>query len=137
MLSRSTLHGIRALAALAGLEPGEYAGAGRIAREISAPQNYLGKLLQQLAREGLVVSQKGLGGGFRLARPADRITLYDVAEPLEQVSRWQGCFMGTGRCSEDHPCRMHGRWGRLRGDYLALLKETHISDLADDRPLQS
>ena len=50
MLSRSTLHGIRALAALAELPPEEYAGAGRIAKQIGAPQNYLGKLLQQLAR---------------------------------------------------------------------------------------
>ena len=70
MLSKTGLHAVRAIVALARLPGGAYAGAGRIAQEISAPQNYLGKLLQSLADEGLVESQKGLGGGFRLARSA-------------------------------------------------------------------
>jgi Rrf2 family protein len=108
---------------------GVYAGAGRIAREIKAPQNYLGKLLQVLAREGLLVSQKGLGGGFRLARDPNEITLYDVVEPFEHISRWSGCLLGHRECSDEAACGIHHQWKRVRHGYFRLLTRTTIADL--------
>jgi DNA-binding IscR family transcriptional regulator len=51
---------------LAGLPRGAYRGAAAIAEQNDAPANYLGKILQQLARRHVVDSQKGLGGGFRI-----------------------------------------------------------------------
>ena len=54
MISKTGLHAVRAILALARLRDGEFAGAASVAREIGAPQNYLGKLLQTLARCGLV-----------------------------------------------------------------------------------
>ena len=78
LLSRSGIHAVRALVALAQLPEGEFKGAAALAEKTDAPPNYLGKLLQALAREGLVQSQKGLGGGFRLARDPDDITITDL-----------------------------------------------------------
>ena len=109
MLSKTGLHAVRAMVALARLPEGTYAGAARIAQETGAPQNYLGKLLKALAEEGLVESQKGLGGGFRLARDARAITLLDVVEPIEHIRRWSGCILGRPECSEIEPCAMHQR----------------------------
>lgn len=129
MISKTGLHALKALAELAKLPDGSYAGAGHIAKEIGAPQNYLGKLLQTLAHEGLVVSQKGLGGGFRLAGNPKKTTLYDVIEPIEHVSRWNGCFLGKGTCSSKAPCAVHERWGVSRDAYLEFLKKTTIADL--------
>src|SRR5688500_1922427 len=100
MLSKTGLHAVRAVAALAKLPEGAYAGAARLAREIGAPENYLGKLLKALAGEGLLESQKGLGGGFRLARAARDVTLLDVVEPIDHISRWSGCILGRPECSE-------------------------------------
>src|SRR5262245_45264992 len=101
MLTKTGMHAIRAMVALAKLPDGAYTGAVRVAKEIDAPQNYLGKLLKLLAREGLVESQKGLGGGFRLARDARAITLLDVVEPIEHLSRWAGCILGRPECSDE------------------------------------
>jgi Rrf2 family protein len=129
MLTKSGLHAIRAMAVLAKLAPNEYAGANRIAEEIGAPPNYLGKLLQMLAREKLVVSQKGIGGGFRLAQNPKRITLLDIVEPIEHIGRWTGCVLGWHECSDADPCAVHDRWKKVRGDYLALLQRTTIADL--------
>lgn len=129
MLSRTALHAVKAVAALA-RRPGENQGAAAIAERVGAPPNYLGKLLQNLAVHGLVVSQKGLGGGFRLARPPEEITLYDVVEPIDHVSRWEGCFLGNGACTPETPCAMHDRWQRVREAYLELLRSTSIADLA-------
>jgi len=129
VITKTGMHAVRAVTALARLPEGAYAGAARVAREIGAPQNYLGKLLQALAHEGLLESQKGLGGGFRLARDARRISLFDVVEPIERISRWSGCVIGRPVCSDEHPCAIHDRWKKVRTAYLRLLSQTTIADL--------
>lgn len=133
MLSRTGLHAIRAMVALAELPEGKYVGAGEIAKAINAPQNYLGKLLQTLAREGLVISQKGLGGGFRLAKPAEEITLHDIVDPTEHLERWSHCILGRTNCSDANPCALHGQWKIIRGNYLELLSATRLSECVERR----
>ncbi len=129
MLSKTGLHAVRAVVALARLPEGAYAGAASIAQEIGAPQNYLGKLLRNLAEQGLLESQKGLGGGFRLARDPGEITLLDVVEPIEHVSRWSGCILGLSACSDAAPCALHERWKAVRNSYLQMLQRTTLADL--------
>lgn len=133
MISKTGIHATLALALLAQLGPGEFAGASQIAKEVGAPPNYLGKLLKQLAEAGLLESQKGFGGGFRLAMSAGKITLYDIVEPLDKVSKWNGCFLGRAKCSEKSPCAVHHRWSKIREGYLKFLKETTIAELAQNK----
>jgi Rrf2 family protein len=135
MISKTALHAVKALAVLADLPAGQFAGAGAVARAIGAHQNYLGKLLQTLARQGVVSSQKGLGGGFRLARRPQEITLMEIVEPIDHVSRWVGCLMGRAKCSNQAPCAIHHRWGGVRDAYLAFLRDTTIADLSADHEL--
>jgi Rrf2 family protein len=134
MISRTGIHATLALSALATLEPGEFAGAAEIAARVGAPRNYLGKLLKQLGEQGLLESQRGSGGGFRLARPAGQITLLDVLEPLERVSKWNGCFLGKSSCLHDGPCAVHKRWAKTREAYLGFLRTTTIAEIAKDGP---
>lgn len=130
MITKTGIHAVRALAALALLPDGSRLGSALLAEKIGAPPNYLGKLLQTLARHGIVESQKGSGGGFRLAREPHRIRLLDVLESIEQApSRWDDCFLGQATCSPDDPCAVHDRWAPLRDDYIALLSDTTIADL--------
>lgn len=132
MISKTGVHALKAVAVIAELPAGSYAGAADIADQVGAPRNYLGKLLKTLADAGLLESQKGKGGGFRLAREAEAITLYDLVEPLERVSRWNGCFLGRQRCNEASPCPVHDRWGAVRDAYLRFLHETTVADLVHD-----
>jgi Rrf2 family iron-sulfur cluster assembly transcriptional regulator len=129
MLSKSGVHAVRALVVLAGLPDGEYKGASSIAEETGAPRNYLGKILQLLSRRGLVESQKGLGGGFRLSRSSGHISLFDVIDAIEDTGRWTECILGNPSCSDDSPCAVHDKWGPVRDSYLRLLKQTFITDL--------
>lgn len=129
MVSRTGLHAVKALTLMAECHNGDFLGTAQIAREVGAPRNYLGKLLQQLASEGLLESQKGFGGGFRLAHQPDRISLYDIIEPIEHVSKWKGCFLGRARCSDSSPCAVHDRWSRVRNEYLEFLRNTSLADL--------
>ncbi|MGA2259214.1 MAG: Rrf2 family transcriptional regulator [Thermoguttaceae bacterium] len=130
MLSKTALHALRAMTVLAELPEKSFAGAVDIAKAIHAPRNYLGKLLQSLAEAGLVESQKGKGGGFRLARQPAAITVFDVVEPIDHVGRWRGCFMGRSECSCENSCVVHSRWQAVRDAYLAFLQDTTLADLA-------
>jgi Rrf2 family protein len=134
LISRSGIHAIRALTCLASLEDGAYAGSANIAGRIGAPANYLGKLLQTLTRRGIVESRKGTGGGFRLARAPERITLLDAIDPIDPLARWEGCFLGPGGCSDDNPCAVHREWILLRERYLKLLSKTSIADVVRRPP---
>ncbi len=56
---------------------------GRDCRGMEIPKSFAAKILQKLVRAGIVSSFQGIKGGFRLARPADEITLYDVIRVIE------------------------------------------------------
>lgn len=131
MLSSTSRHAIRALICLAQLREGEYAQAAVVADEIGAPRNYLGKLLQGLSKRGVLLSHKGHGGGFRLARDPKRVSLYDVVEPIEGLSRKQGCILGRMLCGDGSPCPAHKRFVAVVREQERFLKETMIGQLAD------
>jgi Rrf2 family transcriptional regulator, iron-sulfur cluster assembly transcription factor len=134
MLNDSALHALRAVAELGTLTAGHYMGAADLAGRIRAPQNYLGKLLQALARRGVVAGRKGQGGGFRLARPAGSISLLEVLDPKREVARLQGCLLNRPGCRADRPCAAHAHWARLRNAYMEFLTGTAVSDLiGEDR----
>jgi Rrf2 family protein len=132
MISKTALHALKAVAILAET-PDEFQGATSVAERIGAPPNYLGKLLQGLVQVGLLKSQKGMGGGFQLARNPSKITLYDVVEPIDHVSRWQGCFMGNESCSYDDPCELHFKWAGVRDAYMRMLAESTLNDIIAPR----
>ena len=51
------------------------------------PEGYLSKVMQGLSREGLVSSQRGVGGGFTLAIAAEKLTIYDVVQSVDPIRR--------------------------------------------------
>jgi Rrf2 family protein len=129
MLSKSGIHSIRALVVLAQLGNGRYRGASVIAAMSKSPPNYLGKLLQMMSKAELVHSQKGLGGGYRLARDPADISLFDVLESIEDGRAWNRCIFGDSECSDNNPCAVHNDWTVVRDAYLNMLKTTRITDL--------
>jgi Rrf2 family transcriptional regulator, iron-sulfur cluster assembly transcription factor len=129
MISKTSTQMINALVELAKLPEGEFEGAKSIAQRIKAPQNYLGKMLQYLCIHKIVISRKGLGGGFRLGRDPKAISLYEIVEPIENVSVWSECALGLKKCSETHPCAVHHRWKAVRATYYDFLRKTTVADL--------
>jgi len=130
MINKSSLLAINALTELAQLPPGECAGAASIAQKIGAPANYLGKLLQSLAVRGLIISQKGKGGGFRLEKSPRKISLLDIVAAIEDVDKWSKCFLGRKQCLDSSPCRVHGQWKQVREANMRFLKNISLYDLS-------
>lgn len=129
MLSKTSTMLVNAVVELAKLADGKSEGAASIAKKIKAPKNYLGKLLQQLATQGLLASQRGMHGGFQLTKDPQKITLYDIVEPIENVEVWSGCALGLKKCSDASPCPVHNKWKAVRVAYWDFLKATTIADL--------
>ena len=130
MLSQTGQYALRAMGRLAAWRAdGQFHLARDIGRELVIPQQYLSKVLHALARKGLLDSQRGRQGGFRLSRPAAEISLHDVLDPLEDLSRFEECLLGGVVCSDSRSCVIHDKWGKLREKYVDFLKKTTLDQL--------
>lgn len=89
-LSQTAEYALRAIVWLAE-HPGEPQTTQQIADGCKMPASYLSKVLQPLAKVGLVSSQRGLGGGFVLERQIESITVLDVVNAVEPVQRIRSC----------------------------------------------
>lgn len=90
IISQTAEYALRAAVLLARSE-GTALTTPEIAAASKIPTPYLSKILQELRRAGLVSSQRGLGGGFVLARPASQITTLEVVNALDPLERIRTC----------------------------------------------
>src|SRR3970040_1368238 len=90
----------------------------------------MGKILQELVRKGLLASRRGPGGGFRLARRPQLITLRDIVAAVDGLDHFLECAVGLERCADDAPCPLHHTWKGLRGRILSYLETTSVAEMA-------
>ena len=126
--------------------PDAWVRVADIAAAVDVPRNYLSKTLHQLARAGVLVSARGPAGGFRLAVPADELTLARVAgvfpashgashgaSPDEpHAAPGARCLLGTGPCGVDPTCPVHARWKPVAARMTAFFGTTTIGDVLGD-----
>ena len=128
--SRSAEYAIRAFVHLAQVPDGKYAMVKNIAETEVIPAHFLAKILQQLARKGLLRSSKGPTGGFSLRIEPAEIRLLDIVEALDGLAPYQQCASGLSECNDDMPCSMHDSWVALRSRIMDYLGKNTIADLA-------
>jgi Rrf2 family transcriptional regulator, iron-sulfur cluster assembly transcription factor len=129
MISRSATYALRALTFMAAREPDEWSLNREIAAELTLPPQFLTKILRVLAAEGVLMSQRGRSGGFRLARPADQITLLDVVEPFDRLSDRRTCLLGQTTCSDENACPLHDQWRTISDSLCHVLRGWTLVDL--------
>lgn len=127
LLSKPTMYGIQALAYLAG-RPHRFCGLREIAGRIAAPPIYLGKILGELRRHRLLVSVRGIHGGYRLGRDPAAISFGQVFRILEPDPHIGTCLL-DGSCLSGNPCAVHREWLLLREEILRFLDQRRISQL--------
>lgn len=119
-----------ALQALASLpEDGSFAMAKDIAESLKLPAPYLAKILQSLARAGILESVRGPKGGFRLTRPAHHVTVGEVLVAMEGEGSLDRCVMGFPQCDGDNPCPMHEAWSAVKTQVDDSMTSTTLRDL--------
>lgn len=131
ILSKTTGYGVKALAYLAGKDDAMVCGLQEIAETESIPPIYLRKVLGELRRHRLLRSIKGVHGGYALSRRPETITVWEVNQILAPDPYFDECILGLGLCKPADACVLHEKWQEIRRDYIALLENTTIAQIAD------
>lgn len=102
-----------------------------LAPATGVPPAYVSKVLQQLSESGLLISQRGHHGGFRLARPPSEIRFVDVLSAVNAHPRGQLCVFGWGACNPDDPCPLHPVWNELSTAVVDWAESTTLADIGE------
>ncbi len=104
---KTTQNAIAAMSRLAELcASGQTASSAEIASSRNLPQPLVAKVLNSLARSGLITGSPGPGGGYRLAKPPHEISLWDIVQLFERATE-SACPFGPGWCGNGEPCPLH------------------------------
>jgi Rrf2 family protein len=108
--------------------PSRLVSTREIASTLQVSEAHLSKVLQRLARAGLVKSIRGPKGGFRLGKPSDQITLVDVYEVIEGPLKSNNCLFAKPICRSE-PCILGGLLEGVSHQIRDYLTETKLSRL--------
>jgi Rrf2 family transcriptional regulator, iron-sulfur cluster assembly transcription factor len=126
--TQSTGYAIQALACAAGAA-GQPCLIREIAKRRGIPKPYLARVISRLARQGLIATQRGYGGGILLRRPARDLSLLEVVEAMEGKA-WIGpCTLGMGDCNDQCTCPLSGVWLGLRKKVQEQLRRRTLADV--------
>lgn len=126
MLSQAVGYASVAAGYLAGRES---ALVREIADGCGIPAPYLSKIINQLARAGIVRTQRGVGGGVRLARDPATITLFDLCQALNDPAIEHKCMLGIADCSDARSCPAHAFNTERRAKLIDFLKGTSVESI--------
>ncbi|MDF1542892.1 MAG: Rrf2 family transcriptional regulator [Anaerosomatales bacterium] len=115
-------YALRALTAIAALPPGTTMAAGEVADRLGLPRRFVEQQITLLAKQGLVVSQRGARGGCSLARPASEISVAEVVEAL------QGSVLDVPSVTDSAVSEM---WADAARSLRDVLGETTLAGLVE------
>ena len=137
MLSNTCKYAIRAVIYLA-LNGGEERKIGikEISKELEIPTPFLGKILQTLAKNKMLLSTKGPNGGFSLGKSQKEITLLHIIEIIDGLDLFNNCLIGLRTCSAnahtDVQCPIHHKYLPISNQIYNLFNTETIADLAEE-----
>jgi Rrf2 family transcriptional regulator, nitric oxide-sensitive transcriptional repressor len=128
-LTQFTDFALRTLMRLAS-EPTRSFATSELASEFRISRNHLAKVVRDLANGGFIATQRGVGGGFTLARPPRSITLGDVVRALESEALVECFRKDGGACVLTPRCRLKARLAAAREAFLQELDATTLAECA-------
>lgn len=132
MFSKACKHGIRAVIYLAAYSTSEKrCGIKSISENINIPSPFLGKILQKLAKEGVIHSIKGPNGGFYTTEEDTSKPMMTVVNVIDGGEIFDSCAVGLSHCSDDKPCPLHNDIKPFREELKKSLTEKSIKEFAD------
>lgn len=128
-LSNNVGYAIRGLAQLE--SSGDRGFVKNIARDAGVPPAYLAKLFKKLADAGILETKRGWSGGTCLARPAEEISVLEVAEALDGEDWFSRCLLGMDDCSAQRSCPTHDFWEATRASVKQELRRVTLRAVID------
>jgi len=137
MLSNTCKYALRALIYLGvHSEKDTRIGIKKISEDLSLSSPFLGKILQNLVKQKLLVSTKGPNGGFALARLPEKITLWDIVTKVDGEEFFTNCLITLEPCRTHDPskplCAVHTQYDKLRKEICSFYKDTTLELVSQD-----
>ncbi len=128
-LNRLTDYAVVVMSQMAG-RLDEVRTAPQIAHETGVPLPTVAKLLNALANSQLVVSRRGAGGGYKLARLAEEITVAEIIQAMEGPIALTACVEGSAEeCDMESLCPMRGNWNKVNRAIHGALSQVTLADM--------
>ena len=129
-ITRASDYAIRVMIHLAGLPRGSKVQQAELSKATEVSGHFLSKVLQQLVRSQFIRSQRGAGGGFALAVPAERVSLLDVVEAIEGPLHLNLCLEEGPSCCRKSWCPAHKVWADAQEAVVEVLGRASIASVA-------
>lgn len=129
LIRRKTDYALRCLVNLAEAGQNQILSVHALAQQEDIPEDLLQKVMQTLTAAGIVSSQRGRAGGFRLARLPAQITVLEVFESLQGPFALNRCFLGTDRCRHQDVCWLRSKLSALQEEMVDFFRGVTIADL--------
>lgn len=134
-LQISTDYAIRIIVYLAQCEP-KLCSAAEASKQLGLSYNFFGKVALPLKKAGLIASVQGINGGYRLAKKAEDITLYDVIKTMQGEILVNNCLEEGSSCSnklvaDRNNCSVHNIFASLQTQIISTLNNYSIQDVCD------
>lgn len=128
-LSKKSDYALIALKHIASKGPGGLASAREIVQKYNLPGDLLAKVMQNLARGGLITSKLGAGGGYRLAKKPGEITLKQVIVAIDGPIHFLACYSGNEACDLIRSCTIRKNLRSFEHKLGDLFETITIEDL--------
>lgn len=103
-----------------------------IANEIDSPEAFTAKILQMLAKNGIVNSNRGARGGFEIKLNRMKTTkLIDIVLAIDSSLNDKVCVLGLKQCSKTNPCPVHNKYKSIRKEIFEMLKNTTLAEMSN------
>src|SRR5262245_4003064 len=128
-LTRRGDYAIRAVVALARHAP-DVVGAARLSQETGIPRRFVAQVMTEVVRAGIAEARLGRAGGYRLARPAESVSVFDVVDAVEGDVRRRSCVLRNAPCQREGSCDVHEVFMAAQDALLAELRAATIASIA-------
>ena len=96
------------------------------------PQAYIAKLLQELSKQNIISSTRGVNGGFYLSELNNEQTLISILNAIDGKNKMNSCLLSLDNCNDKAPCPMHNIFNPTRNKFIECLKTKSVKELALD-----
>jgi Rrf2 family protein len=133
-LSKKADYALIAMKHLATRPDAASVSAREIAEQYNIPLELMAKVLQRLARRGLVASHQGTRGGYRLGRTAAAISVADIIQAIDGPLTVTACSTDAENCDQYGTCSVRDPLWRIKDRILAALATCSLQEVAADAP---
>jgi Rrf2 family protein len=131
-LTKKADYGLMAMKHLAERAPYGACSAKDVADAYGIPQEALAKILQRLVKSGLLHSQHGMNGGYKLARDPATISAFEVIRAIDGPLFITSCITVRGECDQTDRCTIREPLRRVNESIEQVLRRISISEMKED-----